>query len=78
MNAEPEMFRFPELSDEAVLALESLIEDLYRSFQNYYFAQLHRRERSCPRVLRQPVSSWPRKTDQPSFEGHTQIEVVHI
>jgi hypothetical protein len=38
----------------------------------------HRRQRSCPRVLRQPVSSWPRKTDQPSFDGHAQIEVVHI
>jgi len=38
----------------------------------------HRRQRSCPRVLRQPVSSWPRKTDQPSHEGHAVIEVVHI
>jgi len=42
MSADPELFRFPELSDEAVLALESLIEDLYHSFQNHYFAQLHR------------------------------------
>jgi hypothetical protein len=38
----------------------------------------HRRERSCPRVLRQPVSSWPRKTDQPSYDGQATIEVVHI
>jgi hypothetical protein len=42
MSAEPELFRFPELSDEAVLALERLIEELYHSFQNHYFAQLHR------------------------------------
>jgi hypothetical protein len=38
----------------------------------------HRRQRSCPRVLRQPVSSWPRKTDQPSYDGDAVIEVVHI
>jgi hypothetical protein len=42
MSADPELFRFPELSDEAVLALERLIEELYHSFQNHYFAQLHR------------------------------------
>jgi hypothetical protein len=42
MSAEPELFRFPELSDEAVLALERLIEELYHGFQNHYFAQLHR------------------------------------
>ena len=42
MSAEPDLFRFPELSDEAALALESLIEELYHRFQNHYFAQLHR------------------------------------
>jgi hypothetical protein len=42
VSAELELFRFPELSDEAVLALEHFIEDLYSSFQNHYFAQLRR------------------------------------
>lgn len=37
-----------------------------------------RRARSCPRVLRQPVSSWPRKTNQPSHTGSTQIKVVRV
>ena len=37
-----------------------------------------RRERSCPRVLRQPVSSWPRKTDQPSHTGTAQIKLVRL
>jgi len=37
-----------------------------------------RRNRSCPRVLRQPVSGWPRKTDQPSHTGNIDINVVHI
>jgi DDE family transposase len=37
-----------------------------------------RRARSCPRVLRQPVSSWPRKTDQPSYTGSVQIKLVPV
>ena len=37
-----------------------------------------RRARSCPRVLRQPVSSWPRKTDQPSHTGTAQIKLVRL
>jgi hypothetical protein len=37
-----------------------------------------RRARSCPRVLRQPVSSWPRKTSQRSHTGATQIKVTRL
>lgn len=37
-----------------------------------------RRARSCPRVLRQPVSSWPRKTNQRSHTGEVQIKVVRV
>ena len=37
-----------------------------------------RRARSCPRVLRQPVSSWPRKTDQPSHQGTVTIKLVRV
>lgn len=37
-----------------------------------------RRARSCPRVLRQPVSSWPCKTDQPSRTGSVQIKVLPL
>lgn len=37
-----------------------------------------RRARSCPRVLRQPVSSWPRKTNQRSHTGTVQIKVVPV
>ena len=37
-----------------------------------------RRARSCPRVLRQPVSSWPRKTDQPSHTGAVQIKLARV
>jgi hypothetical protein len=37
-----------------------------------------RRSRSCPRVLRQPVSSWPRKFDQPSRTGEVTLKVVRV
>ena len=37
-----------------------------------------RRERSCPRVLRQPVKSWPRKTNQRSRTGQVEIKVLRI
>jgi Transposase DDE domain len=35
-----------------------------------------RRARTCPRVLRQPVSKWARKIDQPSYNGEVTLEVV--
>jgi Transposase DDE domain len=37
-----------------------------------------RRARSCPRVLRQPVSPWPRKTNQPSFSGPVSLSIVNL
>jgi hypothetical protein len=35
-----------------------------------------RRSRTCPRVLRQPVSKWPRKLSQPSHTGEVKLELV--
>lgn len=35
-------FVFPELSDEAVIALEHFLEEFFIAFQNHYFAQMHR------------------------------------
>jgi hypothetical protein len=37
-----------------------------------------RRSRSCPRVLRQPVSKWSRKIDQPSHTGKVTIKLVRV
>jgi hypothetical protein len=50
----------------------------YMEFVRYSALLPERRARSCPRVLRQPVSSWPRKTDQPSHTGTVQIELVPL
>ena len=33
---------FPELPDEAVIALDQFLEACYTHFQNHYFAQMHR------------------------------------
>ena len=42
MHNDTEPFVFPELPDEAVVALNGFLEDFYTTFQNHYFAQMHR------------------------------------
>jgi hypothetical protein len=41
-NDDPNLFAFPELPDEAVIAINDFIEAFYIRFQNHYFAQMHR------------------------------------
>jgi hypothetical protein len=42
VHDEPDFFAFPDLPDEAVIALNNFLEEFYASFQNHYFAQMHR------------------------------------
>ena len=42
MHEDTDRFVFPELPDEAVIALEHFLEEFYTAFQNHYFAQMHR------------------------------------
>jgi hypothetical protein len=42
MRDPTEPLDFPELSDEAVVAIENFLEDFYIRFQNHYFAQMYR------------------------------------
>ena len=42
MNDNPDLFPFPALSDDAVIAVNDFIEEIYTRFQNHYFAQMHR------------------------------------
>lgn len=42
MHEETDLFAFPELPDEAVIALDQFLDAFYAHFQNYYFAQMHR------------------------------------
>jgi hypothetical protein len=41
MNEHPEPFPFPDISDEAVIAVNHFLEAFYTHFQNHYFAQIH-------------------------------------
>lgn len=42
MHDDTDRFVFPDLPDEAVVALDQFLEDFYTAFQNHYFAQMHR------------------------------------
>lgn len=51
----------------------------------HYFESLRRRAllpprraRSCPRAIRQPVSSWPRKTSQPGASGLVSLNILSM
>lgn len=37
-----EPFDFPDLPDEAVIAIDAFLEEFYTRFQNHHFAQIHR------------------------------------
>lgn len=47
-NADTDPFVFPELPDEAVIAVNDFLEELYTRFQNHYFAQMHRYDHDRP------------------------------
>ena len=42
MADDTDPFVFPDLPDEAVVAIDQFLEALHHSFQNQYFAQMHR------------------------------------
>jgi hypothetical protein len=42
MNDYPDPFAFPEISDEAVIAVNDFLEQFYTHFQNHYSGQMHR------------------------------------
>jgi hypothetical protein len=42
MHDDPDLFPFPELRDDAVIAVNHFLEEFYTRFQNHYFTQMHR------------------------------------
>jgi hypothetical protein len=66
MNDDPDLFAFPELCDEAVLALNDFLEQFYTHFQNHYFAQMHRYYADLPRPDRYH-DQMPLPLDDPPF-----------
>jgi hypothetical protein len=63
MNNETDRFAFPDLPDEAVIAVNDFLEELYTRFQNHYFAQMHRYYHDHPA----PGQSNPPQLDDPPF-----------
>jgi hypothetical protein len=42
MTEDTDPFVFPDMPDEAVVAIDKFLEAFYLRFQNHYFAQMHR------------------------------------
>ena len=42
MDEDTDRFVFPDMPDEAVVAIEQFLEAFYQRSQNHYFAQMHR------------------------------------
>ena len=71
MADDTDPFVFPDLPDEAVVAIDQFLEAFYHHFQNHYFAQMHRwyhaldqRELTttpCPRAAPRSTVLTPRK-----------------
>ena len=82
LHASQELWTAISIMD-TVLDQPLTAEQRQRAFQEYlrivrYAILPPRRARSCPRVVRQPVTKWPRKIDQPSYTGNVQIKVVRV
>lgn len=55
----------------------AIVDDFFVSVERLALLP-ERRARSCPRAVRQPVSSWPRKLDQPSFSAPISIRITSL
>jgi hypothetical protein len=53
---------------------QGVVAEMYETLWDEMTAK--RRGRSCPRALRQPVSSWPRKLKNQSWTGNAQYQVL--
>jgi hypothetical protein len=42
MTEDTDPFVFPDMPDEAVVAIHQFLEAFYHRFENHYFAQMHR------------------------------------
>jgi hypothetical protein len=65
----PFVLNLPELSDEAVVAVHSFLQDLLDRFENQYFAQMHRYYQDVEEERRQHHAEQrqPQPADDPPF-----------
>jgi hypothetical protein len=73
MNDDPDLVVFPDISDEAVIALDQFLEEFYARFQNHYFAQMHRHYAGLPIRLVVSINCRCPATILPSEAGNAQI-----
>ena len=61
MDQDSDPFVFPDMPDEAVVAIDQFLEAFYNLFQNHYFAQMHRwyHEPDEPEARHDPTPSPP-------------------
>ena len=66
MNDHPDLFPFPDITDEAVIAVNDFLETFHTHFQHHYFAQMHRYYPDLPAPARcnDPM---PLPLDDPPF-----------
>ena len=66
MSEHPDLFPFPAISDEAVIAVNHFLEAFYTHFQHHYFAQIHRYYADWPDPTRDKDTK-PLLVDEPPF-----------
>ena len=66
MNGDTDLFHFPDISDEAVIAVNHFLEAFYTHFQNHYFAQIQRYYADLPDPARYHDPA-PLLVDEPPF-----------
>ena len=67
MHDDTDLLVFPELPDEAVVALDQLLEAFYNHFQNHYFAQMHRWYHALDQRQHYDDDQMPLPLDDPPF-----------
>ena len=66
MDQDTDPFVFPDMPDEAVVAIDQFLEAFYTHFQNHYFAQMHRYYADLPKPDRR-TDQMPLPLDNPPF-----------
>jgi hypothetical protein len=66
MNHHPDLFPFPAISDEAVIAVNHFLEEFHTHFQHHYCDQIHRYYAELPTPAR-CNNQIPLPLDDPPF-----------
>jgi hypothetical protein len=69
MTEDTDPFLFPDLPDEAVVAIDQFLEALYHHFQHHYGLQLYRSHHALDEreARRNPIPARPAPLNDPPF-----------